>query len=176
MDKSSPKYAPHDTGATFSDTEVALLRITPPESAAHRHGYPGFLRFLGAMVVAVGVVLTALGSISLFSSWGVVGGSRYYWAAFLGLPLIAIGSAFTEAENLSACDVNLSEEMTLAARERRTGDGAVIACERCRATNAAAANFCNQCGTALNAPACVGCGARITWNARFCTYCGKSRV
>ena len=54
---------------------------------------------------ALGVILTLVGSFSLFSSWATIGGSRYYWAAFLGLPLIAVGSAFTQSENLTPLDV-----------------------------------------------------------------------
>jgi ribosomal protein L40E len=134
------------------------------------------MRVLGGIVVALGLVLTVIGSVSLFSSWRTIGSSHYYWAAFLGLPLIAVGSAFTHSESLGVHDVNLSGEMTPVATNLGTRDDFAVPCARCQATNPTHANFCNQCGTSLSDPTCLGCGARITRNARFCTQCGKSLV
>ena len=138
-----------------------------------------FLRVLGAMIVGLGVVLTAIGSISLFSSWNAVGGSRYYWAAFLGLPLIAIGSALTESHNLTAFQRNHAGELTPVADglANKTGDAkppeANIDCQRCHAVNPGTAKFCHQCGTALMSSKCPDCGAVVTPNAKFCNQCGK---
>ena len=109
----------------------------------------GRLTVFGALVVGVGVILTAIGSISLFCSWGTIGGSPYYWAAYLGISLVAVGSAFTEVEDHTRINLDLSEELTPAAMNRANYDEAVAFCEVCRATNPAATNFCNNCGTRL---------------------------
>ena len=77
------------------------MATIPPPHAADRSGFQRFMRYFGAMIVGFGVVLTAVGSISLFSSWGFIGGSKYYWAAYLGIPLIAVGSGLAEFENLA---------------------------------------------------------------------------
>ena len=86
------------------------------------------LRFFGAIIVGLGVILTLVGSFSLFSSWGTIGGSRYYWAAFLGLPLIAVGSAFTQSEHLTPSEVDLYDDQTPRAVDQ-TKREAVVACE-----------------------------------------------
>ena len=84
--------------ATTSTESIPYARTNhgPYERTNH-----SIVRFFGAIIAGFGVILTAVGSFSLFSSWGTIGGSRYYWAAFLGLPLIAVGSAFTQSENLT---------------------------------------------------------------------------
>ena len=177
MDNTSRESGDYN-GLMFAETELASARETrsvsaPRQDQRRRHD---FLRVFGVMVVGLGVVLTAVGSISLFASWGSVGGSRYYWAAFLGLPLVAVGSAFSQAENLTGYEVSLAGDITPVATEMGRSYEAVVACARCQATNPPAAKFCNQCGTSLMAPTCGGCGARLTWNARFCTRCGKALV
>jgi ribosomal protein L40E len=153
----------------------SIMATTAPESIPFERSHHPVLRFFGAIIVVLGVLLTVVGALSLFSSWGTIGGSRYYWAPFLGLPLIALGSAFAQSENLTSDHVDLSDERTPRTADQTTR-GTVVACERCHATNPSAANFCNQCGTSLAVPTCPGCGARITRNARFCTHCGKTLV
>jgi hypothetical protein len=148
---------------------------TSTESIAHERSYYSVMWLFGAIIVGAGVILTTVGSFSLFSSWETTGGSRYYWAAFLGLPLIAVGSAFTQAENLSVSDEGLYDERTIVERDKPARD-AFVSCEFCRATNPSAASFCNQCGKSLKAPMCGTCGAKMMPNARFCTHCGKSMV
>ncbi len=69
----------------------SIMATTSPEGISFQRSHHSILRLFGAVIVGIGVALTLVGSISLFSSWGTIGGSRYYWAAFLGLPLIARG-------------------------------------------------------------------------------------
>jgi hypothetical protein len=135
----------------------------------------GFLRYFGAMLVGAGVILTVIGVYSRFSSWNVIGASRYFWAAFLGLPLIAIGSFLNQSANVGVYRRFSSGELTLDAEELddRTSERPMVKCERCQTLNAAIARFCNQCGIALAALTCLGCGAEVTPGARFCHQCGK---
>ena len=96
---------------------------TSTESVAYERSHYNVLRLFGAIIVGAGVILTTVGSFSLFSSWATTGGSRYYWAAFLGLPLIAVGSAFTQAENLSASDEDLFDHRTKLERDEPAARG-----------------------------------------------------
>ena len=139
-----------------------------------------FCVFSASRLWRLGVILTVIGLISWASSWGKIGAARYYWAAFLGLPIIAVGSALMGLRNLGPTSRRLSGEMVLVARNDVNGlnqvtvEDNVVTCNRCQATNSARARFCNQCGTALNASTCPGCGAEHTPDARFCSQCGKS--
>ena len=55
------------------------------------------LRVIGPVIALAGLVLTIIGIGSFFSSFGSFGGSpRYFWCAFLGLPLLAVGSGITK--------------------------------------------------------------------------------
>ncbi|MEW5889500.1 MAG: zinc ribbon domain-containing protein [Pseudomonadota bacterium] len=49
-------------------------------------------------------------------------------------------------------------------------------CPSCGALTAAAARFCQQCGTALVAAACATCGASMPPGAKFCGSCGRPRT
>jgi hypothetical protein len=134
----------------------------------------GFLRFFGGLVVLCGLVLTVVGAISMISASKVIGGAHYFWAAYLGLPLIALGSAIFQADRLGA-DSNASAADTTPGTTAREPSGAApVSCAGCGATNLAHARFCDRCGTALAVKTCADCGATITSNARFCNQCGKS--
>jgi ribosomal protein L40E len=152
----------------------------PAETDPHRNDLRGFLRFFGVLVVATGVAMTAIGAASLFSSWGKVGASRYFWAAFLGLPLIALGSVIARPGRLGPHVRNTYGEMiplpgaSQVGRGRPTAWPPIVVCHRCHASNAAGAKFCNQCGVSVQAETCPGCGTKIEAHARFCHQCGKS--
>ena len=50
---------------------------------------------------------------------------------------------------------------------------AAAACPKCGAKLAAAAKFCEECGTAINAKSkCESCGAEMDPHAKFCPDCG----
>ena len=49
------------------------------------------LRTIGPMVLGVGLLFTAIGLISFFSSFGGGGFPQYFWCAFIGLPLSSVG-------------------------------------------------------------------------------------
>jgi ribosomal protein L40E len=159
----------------MATTSTKSITFPQADQSPHERTNHAVMRLFGAILAGFGVILTLVGSFSLFSSWGTVGGSRYYWAPFLGLPLIALGSAITQSEHLTPCEVTLYDDRSPRAADQATRE-AVVACERCHTTNPSLANFCNQCGTSLLAPICVACGAKIPANSRFCTHCGKSLV
>ena len=93
-------------------TSPESIHFQPTNDSRYERTNHSVMRFFGVIIVGLGVILTLVGSFSLFSSWGTIGGSRYYWAAFLGLPLIAVGSAFTQSEHLTPYDVELYDDRT----------------------------------------------------------------
>ena len=60
------------------------------------------LRTLGPAVLVVGVVFTAIGLISFFSAFGSFESPRYFWCAFIGLPLVGVGLMITKYAYLGA--------------------------------------------------------------------------
>jgi len=46
-------------------------------------------------------------------------------------------------------------------------------CPNCKATVAAGAKFCPECGAALTGGTCAKCGAELPLNAKFCPECGQ---
>ena len=53
------------------------------------------LKIIGFSLLAVGGVLTVIGFISFFSSMGSFGPPKFFWCAFLGLPLLGFGAMIT---------------------------------------------------------------------------------
>ena len=54
------------------------------------------LRLIGPLVFILGLVLTLVGLGSFFSSFGSMQPPRYFWCAFLGLPLMTAGGAISQ--------------------------------------------------------------------------------
>ena len=75
---------------------------TVPDRAPDRVESDGILRFFGITVVGLGVILTAVIGLISGPRPGERLVPRYYWAAFLGLPIIAVGSALMESCAISA--------------------------------------------------------------------------
>lgn len=63
-----------------------MSRINP-----NHHQQRGFLRMLGPTLVAIGGLFTAVGLISFFSAFGSFESPKYFWCAFIGLPLTGLG-------------------------------------------------------------------------------------
>ncbi|MGD0383318.1 MAG: hypothetical protein ABSA77_07360, partial [Thermoguttaceae bacterium] len=51
------------------------------------------LRVIGPLVAGVGLIFTIIGIGSFFSSFGSFEPPRYFWCAFIGLPLLAVGGS-----------------------------------------------------------------------------------
>src|SRR5271166_4492305 len=54
-----------------------------------------FLRLLGPIIVGLGLLFTIIGFGSLLSSFGSHELPRYFWCAFIGLPLLFVGVAMS---------------------------------------------------------------------------------
>ena len=60
------------------------------------------LRGIGLGLAGVGLVFTIVGLGSFFSSFGSFEPPRYFWCAFVGLPLLGIGARLTKIAFLGA--------------------------------------------------------------------------
>src|SRR5262245_8761920 len=54
------------------------------------------LRFAGVGLAILGLLFTAFGMVSFFSSFGTFEPPRYFWCAFVGLPLLMVGLAICQ--------------------------------------------------------------------------------
>jgi hypothetical protein len=161
-----------------------------------------FLRILGPTVLVIGVIFAVIGVGSFFSSFGTFEPPHYFWCAFIGLPLIAVGSAICKFAFLGSVSrymaneiapvgkdvVNYMAEGTKGAvhdvaaavasglKDGTTGrEVRILRCHKCSIDNEAPANFCKACGSpfAKDIP-CPECGKLNDPDARFCGQCGKS--
>jgi hypothetical protein len=182
--------------------EATMVKSPPPLDPRHERSQ-FLLRFLGLLVLGVGVLFSAVGLISFFAAFGTFQPPRYFWAVFVGFPLIAIGAAMTRLGYLGRFYRYVFGEVTPVARDtfntmaegtqsgvetvaQALGRGltsgmggnilpepGTIRCRRCAAANPPHARFCNQCGTALASGICTACGAAMIPGARFCNHCGQ---
>jgi ribosomal protein L40E len=157
----------------------------------------------GPLMMGIGILMTAIGLFSFFSSLRTFEPPTYLWGVMVGLPLLGVGAGLANfgrddeilrelAEEVSPA-VRTASDPAAAAGAARTGteapalergltagmngdsfaDSETALCGRCLAANPADARFCNQCGISLQDQTCRGCGASITPTARFCVQCGK---
>ena len=151
------------------------------------------LRLVGPLVMGVGVIFAAIGLISFFSSFGSFGPPRYFWCAFVGLPLIALGSAITKFAFMGSVLRYMSAESSPVGKDTfnymaegtqsgvRTMARAVregflpeaTACPHCGHGNDADAKFCDECGQPMSQEiTCPQCSTVNRLGARFCNGCG----
>ncbi|HEV3386839.1 MAG TPA: zinc ribbon domain-containing protein [Gemmata sp.] len=160
------------------------------------------LRVVGPTVVVVGVIFTVIGVGSFFSSFGTFEPPRYFWCAFVGLPLIGFGGIICKFAFLGSVSRYMANEIApvgkdvvnymaegtkgavhdvAAAVAGGLQDGMagkemrILHCHKCNADNEAPANFCKACGSPFaKAIPCPECGKLNDPDARFCGQCGKS--
>lgn len=137
---------------------------------AHRR-IRGVLGIFGPLALALGVTLIVIGFTSLFSSVGSMQPPRFFWCAFLGIPVLFLGIVLTVPVFLGGVTRYVSAEVapvhkdtfnymaegtspgvrTLAeAAGQGFASGVASAhtttCPHCRGANRADARFCDQCG------------------------------
>ncbi|MCA8964692.1 MAG: zinc ribbon domain-containing protein [Planctomycetes bacterium] len=167
-------------------------RINP----GHRAQRTG-LRILGILLTAVGGVFTAIGVVSFIGSMATMSGPpQYFWCAFVGLPLLGVGTALLKFAYLGAIARYTAGEtapvatdtFNYVADEVRPGVhalGSSLAaglagargaerCPGCGNEHDAGAKFCDQCGASLQGATCADCGHENDADARFCAGCGKT--
>lgn len=160
------------------------------------------LKIAGVTLLAVGVVFSLIGFGSFFSSFGSFEPPRYFWCAFVGLPMAGLGATLCKFAFMGAVTRYISGEVAPVGKDvvnymvdgtkgsirdvaaavgegLRVGDrreeSRVLRCQKCHVQNAATASFCNNCGTALAKTAiCSSCGTSNDSGARFCNHCGAA--
>lgn len=159
------------------------------------------LRSIGILVTAVGGVFTLIGLGSFFSAFGSFEPPRYFWCAFIGLPLIGLGTSLMRYGYMGAVTRYVAGEVAPVAKDtinyladgtedalqtigKAVGAGmaattaqsaALVRCHKCNRENARDAKFCSQCGTALQkSKQCPRCGELNDPDAKFCDDCGTA--
>jgi hypothetical protein len=157
----------------------------------------GVLRGVGPVLLVVGVIFSAIGFISFFSSFGTFEPPRYFWCVFVGFPLIGIGTALSKAGYLGAMLRYMSGEMSPVGKDtfnymaegtrpgvetiaRAVGEGLgaaqggrALSCPKCQAPNDPSAQFCDQCGAPVVEVTCPSCQRPNAPGSRFCSHCGR---
>jgi hypothetical protein len=136
------------------------------------------LRVVGAVLTFVGLALTGIGLVSFFSAFGTHEFPRYFWCAFLGLPLFGVGLSMLQfgylgsiaryfsgeaapvqkdtfnylAEGMSPGVRTMAKAVSQGLAEGVEAPSATteVPCPHCQAPNTQGSKFCNQCGAALS--------------------------
>lgn len=156
------------------------------------------LRVAGPILVGIGLLFLIVGIGSFFASFGGFQPPRYFWCAFVGMPIFAAGIACCRLGYLGRMSRYVAGEVvpvqkdtfnylaegmrpgvqTLAGAIRdglAADESSALSCPKCQATNEADANFCSHCGAELpRERSCPACSAANAANARFCDQCGKA--
>jgi hypothetical protein len=168
-----------------------------PEIDPYHKVIQGLLRVLGPALAILGLVLTAVGFVSFFRSFGTFEPPRYFICAIIGLPLLGVGLALSrfaflgmigryiagevapvgkDALNYMAKEASPGVEVIARAAAKGFAQGAGTAegvpCPRCESPNDAASRYCAQCGGPLQEATCPGCGRGNDPGANFCSQCG----
>lgn len=159
------------------------------------------LLIVGPTFLATGAVLMVIGFASFFMAFGGSEPPRYFWCAFVGIPLLFIGGAMTsfglmgkvaryQAQEIAPVAKDTLNYMAEGTREGiKTVAGAIagglregglgngsqtmVRCHKCNALIEAEAKFCGRCGQAVGkTKACPQCRELNDPDARFCDNCG----
>lgn len=172
-------------------------RIDPNHEAKR-----SLLRMLGVVVLLAGLVFTAIGLVSFFSAFGSFEPPKYFWCAFIGLPLLGLGMSLARAAFAGAVTRYFAGEIAPVGKDTfnyladgtkvgvktvatAVGEGiaagaaaaqsAQIHCRQCNQANDPAAKFCKSCGAPLSkTKPCPACHEMNDADARFCDHCGRA--
>jgi hypothetical protein len=159
-------------------------------------------RTLGPILLAAGVLLVVAGVVSFFTAFGGSEPPKYFWCAFLGMPMLFVGGVMTgygfmgriaryHAEEMAPVAKDAFNYMAEGTREGvRTMAGAIgqglseggfgsggsqakVRCHKCKHVVDDDAKFCDSCGQPLaKSKLCPKCDELNDPDARFCDNCG----
>lgn len=151
-------------------------------------------RILGPLLIVIGVIFLIIGMVSFFSAFGSFGMPKYFWCAFVGIPMIGIGSFMTKFAYLKPISNYVADETkesigTVAGTVAKEvgkhinfGSGQPteterVRCHKCNHPNDLDSKFCSNCGSGLlKSVSCPSCGELNDPDAKFCDNCGKQLV
>lgn len=159
------------------------------------------LRIVGPATFGVGLVFIAIGLVSFFRAFGGFAPPRYFWCAFVGIPLAWLGAALSQFGYLGAVGRYIAGELAPVqkdafnvvahgvrpgveslARAMGRGLASVIGkdeadqgsrCPQCDAPRDALARFCGRCGASFGKKVCSACGQGNPPENNFCGHCGE---
>lgn len=125
-------------------------------------------------MVGIGLLLTIIAMADFFAAFGGFGVPGNFWMAFVGLPLIGIGSAITKFAYLGPASRYVAGEVTPTIRDTLGAlgiGGGTTTCASCGGSNAADATYCDDCGAPMRR-ICPSCRTANAGDAKFCKSCG----
>ncbi len=145
------------------------------------------LKITGFILLGGGIVLSLVGLINFFASFGTGEFPKLFFCAFIGFPLLGVGAGLLSfafkreimryAKNESVPVINeASEEVSPAmknvASAVKEGLGEkTVKCPHCGTENPTDGKFCKECGKAITTT-CPECGAKVSPDDKFCGNCG----
>lgn len=106
----------HQLAEPVQSAMKGLLGMKQIESPPHKP-VRTFLRRAGPVTAGAGIVLIAIGFISFFSAMGDYGPPKYFWCAFVGMPLLFVGIVMTKAGYIGAVARYLAAETAPVAKD-----------------------------------------------------------
>jgi len=159
------------------------------------------LRGVGVSLLVFGGVLVVIGMVSFFAAFGREGPPRYFWCAFVGMPVGFVGLVLTSYGFMGSIARYSAGQMAPVGKDTfnymaegtkdgiqtvasaigeglRTGapasGGVQVRCHKCNHANAPESKFCGQCGASLGkTKACPACKELNDPDAKFCDNCGR---
>jgi len=160
------------------------------------------LRTVGPILAVIGLIMIVIGIGNFFASLGGFEPPRYFWCAFVGMPLLFVGLAMTKIGYMGRIARYMAEEIAPVGKDtinymaegtqggirsvaRAIGEGlrdgsaggasaGQLRCHKCNTLNDADAKFCDTCGAVLaKDKTCSRCGEKNDPDARFCDNCGN---
>jgi len=146
------------------------------------HEKQRFLRTLGPGLVVAGVVFTAIGLISFFASFDSFETPRYFWCAFIGLPLLGAGAKVTKFAYLGAVSRYVANEVAPIGTDtiRYVAEGTRGAVRDIAAAVGAGLREGQEhersdgAGAPEALPRCERCDQANDADATFCKHCGTA--
>ena len=170
----------------------------------NKTGTRSILRVVGPVIAGIGLIFVIIGAGSFFSSFGSFEPPRYFWCAFVGMPMLVVGIAISNLAFMGALLRFQAREVAPVAKDtfnymaEETADGvktmaaavsegfsaglsadssAEVNCPQCSHRSDVDAKFCDECGTSLDASRmCSSCNSSNDADAKFCKSCGEPFV
>jgi len=181
----------------YKEKGVQMDEIDPRHEQTRRT-----LRRLGVSLLILGGVLVVIGIVSFFLAIGGTEPPRYFWCAFVGMPIGFVGLVLSSygfmgsimrysagqmapvgkdtfnymahgtKEGLQPVASAIGEGLR-AGSPARAG-GVQVLCHKCNHANAPESKFCSQCGASLGkTQPCPACNELNAPDAKFCDNCGR---
>lgn len=145
----------------------------------HR-GPQSILRTIGPIVLGLGILLLIVGIASFFMAFGGSGPPKYFWCAFLGMPLMFVGGVMTSYGYMGKMMRYHAQEMAPVAKDtfNYMADGTK---DGIRTVASALGQGLSEGGLGLGGAAetkvrCHKCNALTEVDAKFCSACGAPQA